>query len=104
PPPARSYDCAGWRDIARRDALGALQARLSPAGAGAFPSVPAVVPGGARRRPRGRPARVLLREPELAPPRGLCRTSGTAQAAEMGRLQQTALPPPRGGAALVPPP
>jgi hypothetical protein len=33
PPPARPYDRAGWRDIARRDALGALQARLPPAGA-----------------------------------------------------------------------
>ena len=32
-------------DIARRYALRALQARLPPAGAGAFPPVPAALPG-----------------------------------------------------------
>src|SRR5215813_1841554 len=49
------------------------------AGAGAVPPVPAAVPGGARRRPRGRPARVLWQDPRLASPRGLRRTSRTTQ-------------------------
>ena len=38
------------------NALGALPARLLPAGAGALPPVPAALPGAARRRPRGGPA------------------------------------------------
>jgi len=43
---------SGGRDIARRHALGALQARLPAAGASAFPRLfPAALPGGARRRP-----------------------------------------------------
>src|SRR5436853_5146515 len=44
PPSARSYDCTGWRHIARRDALGTLQAWVPSAGAGAFPPVPAALP------------------------------------------------------------
>ena len=62
PPSARPYDRAGRRDIARRHALGTLQARLPAAGAGALPPVPAALPGRARRRPRGRPAGVLRRD------------------------------------------
>src|SRR5215467_9912951 len=91
PPPAHPYDRAGRRDLARRRALGALQAWLSPAGVGAVPPVPAAVPDRTRRRPRGRPARVLWQHPALAPPRGLCRTSRTAQAQEMVCLHQAAL-------------
>src|SRR6516165_4545737 len=68
-----------------------LQARLSAASAGAVPPVPAAVPGGARRRPRGRPARVLWQDPGLASTPGLRRTSRTAQAEEMVRLCQAAL-------------
>ena len=49
PPSARPHDRAGRRDIARRHALGALQARLSAAGAGALPPVPAALPD--RRSP-----------------------------------------------------
>ena len=62
PPSARPHDRAGRRDIARRHALGALQARLPAAGAGALPPVPAALPGRARRRPRGGPAGVLRRD------------------------------------------
>jgi hypothetical protein len=63
PPSARPHDCAGRRDITRPRAVGALQARLPATSAGAFPSVPAAFPGGARRCPRGGPAGVLWRDP-----------------------------------------
>src|SRR5215813_12047254 len=54
------------------------------AGAGAVPPVPAAVPGGARRRPRGRPARVLWQDPRLASPRGLRRTISHHSSARNG--------------------
>ena len=57
-----------------------------PAGAGAVPPVPAAVPDGACRRPCSGPARVLWQNPGLALPRGLRRTSRTAQAEELVRL------------------
>src|SRR6516165_1801446 len=54
----------GRRDLPRRLALGALQARLSVTGAGAVRSVPAALPDCARRRPRrGAGWRSLARSP-----------------------------------------
>src|SRR5262249_20060184 len=85
------YDCAGWRDITRRDALGALQARLSATGAGAFPPVPAAVPGGAGRYPRGGPTGILWRDQGPGSVRGLHRASRAAQERELVRLRQAAL-------------
>ena len=48
-----------------RPELGVMPPALLPAGAGALAPVPAAVPGQARRRPPGRPSR-LLRRPSLA--------------------------------------
>ena len=62
PSPARPYDRTERRDFARRDALAALQARLPPAGAGAFPPIPAALSGSARRCPRGRAAGIFWRD------------------------------------------
>ena len=50
------------------DGMGALQARLSTAGAGAVPLVPASLPGRACSRSRGRPAGVFWRDRGSAPP------------------------------------
>ena len=79
PPSARSYDCAGRRDITRRHAVGALQARLPLASARIVPSVPPALSGRARRRPYRRPAGVLWRDRGSASPRSLPRISGRSR-------------------------
>src|SRR6185312_14096074 len=91
---------AGRWDIPRRDALGALQARLPPAGAGALPPVPPAIPGRPRRRPRGGPAGVLREDRGSAAPGGLRRSSRATAAEELVRLHQAALRRAGGGARL----
>src|SRR5271154_4642861 len=90
PPPARPHDRAGRRDIARRHALAALQARLSAAGAGAVAPVPAALPDRARCRPRGRPAVLLRRDCGPVSSRGLPHSPRAAAAEELVHLRQAA--------------
>ena len=61
----------GRRDIARREALGAVPAWFPLAGAGAVPPVPAALPDRARRGSRGGigPGDCLVKQPAISPRR-----------------------------------
>src|ERR1700737_813471 len=97
PPPS---DRAGRRNIARRETLGAVPARLLLASAGAIAPVPAALPGRPRRRSRGGPTGVLRRTRQPASPTGLHRASRAARQEELVRLRQAALRRAGGGARL----
>lgn len=91
PPPARSHDRAGRRDIARRHALAALPARLPVSGSGAVPPVPPALSSRTCRRTCGRPAGVLWRSQWPARSDGLRRPPRAATEEELVRLRQAAL-------------
>ena len=84
PSPARPHDRARRRHLARRHALGALQAGLLPARARALKAVPAALPVEARRRPCRRPPAVLRRSRRPERPQRLRCLPGAASEGRTG--------------------